>query len=316
MNLGSLEIKNPLVLAPIAGFTDSPYRSIASEEGCGFTVTELVSSEGLIRYNKKTLELMTFSEAERPFGIQIFGRKPDVMAQAAVIAAELHPDFIDINMGCPARKVCRDGDGAGAALLKDPVLAGRIAEAVVKAVSLPVSAKIRTGWDSSSVNYTEVIKALEDGGVSFIALHGRTKVQGYSGEADWHAVETAAAAAKVPLIGNGDILTREQALFRLENSGCAAVMIGRGACGNPWIFSGREPSAAERIAMIKRHLDLNMNFYGDWGLVLMRKHTVKYISGLPGASAVRSVLNVAPDRASVHRILDEYLAGLNDAGIQ
>lgn len=308
MKLGSLEIESPITLAPIAGFTDSPYRRIARACGAGFTMTELISSEGIVRKNRKTLELLHFTDEERPIGIQIFGKNPVVMAEAASMAEDLSPDFIDINLGCPARKVCRDGDGAGAALLRRPSSVEKLVSAVVKSVSLPVSAKIRTGWDAASVNYREILEALEAAGVSFISVHGRTRAQGYGGEADWDAIENAAAVSSVPIIGNGDICSRGEAMDRLKKSDCDAVMIGRAACGNPWIFSEQQPTLSERVEMIKRHLNMNMEYYGDWGLVLMRKHTVKYIQGLPFASEVRRELSLAPDKSSVFDILDGFTA--------
>ena len=307
IKLGSIEIDNPLVLAPVAGFTDSPYRRIARRFGCGFSMTELVSAEGIIRNNKKTMELLEFADEERPVGIQIFGRDRGVIAKAAKIVSALEPDFIDINMGCPARKVCKDGLGAGAALLKNPSLAEEIAAGVVDAVSLPVSAKIRIGWDSSSVNFEEMIGGLCRAGVSFISVHGRTKVQGYGGTADWKAIGEAAEVSTVPVIGNGDVQSREEAAEKLVSTRCAAVMIGRAACANPWIFSGGRPSIIELVSVIKEHLALNIAHYGDFGLILMRKHIVKYIHGIHGASRYRAELSVAGDADSVWEILDRMV---------
>ena len=304
IKLGKLEIESAFVLAPIAGYTDSPYRQIARKHGAGFTVTELVSAEGIVRNNKKTMDLLKFSEEERPFGIQIFGRKPDVMVEAARIVERLAPDFIDLNMGCPARKVCKDGEGAGAALLRNPSLIEEIAGRVVESVKLPVSAKIRTGWDFASKNFPDVIKALESARISFIAIHGRTKSQGYSGEANWDDIAKAASIASVPVIGNGDIQSHDEALKRLETTECSAIMIGRAACANPWIFGAHVPERGELIAQIKEHLDRNISFYGDWGLVLMRKHIVAYIRSIYKAATYRTQLCTAPDRASVLKILD------------
>ena len=307
IKLGPIEIDNPLVLAPVAGFTDSPYRRIARRFGCGFSMTELVSAEGIIRGNKKTMELLEFTDEERPIGIQIFGRDSGVMARAAKIVSGLGPDFIDINMGCPARKVCKDGLGSGAALLKNPSLAEEIAAGVVDSVSLPVSAKIRIGWDSSSVNFEEIIGRLCRAGISFISVHGRTKTQGYGGDADWKAIAMAAELSTVPLIGNGDIQNRAEAAERLESARCAAVMIGRAACANPWIFSGNRPPLKEIVSTIKEHLALNIDYYGDMGLILMRKHIVKYIHGIYGASRYRAGLSVAADVGSVWEILDRMV---------
>ncbi|MCL2026112.1 MAG: tRNA dihydrouridine synthase DusB [Leptospirales bacterium] len=304
IKLGPIEIDNPLVLAPVAGFTDSPYRRIARRFGCGFSMTELVSAEGIIRNNKKTMELLEFTDEERPLGIQIFGRDREVMAKAAKIVSALEPDFIDINMGCPARKVCKDGLGSGAALLKNPSLAEEIAADVVDAVSLPVSAKIRIGWDASSVNFKDIIGGLCRAGVSFISVHGRTKTQGYGGYADWEAIGAAAEVSAVPVIGNGDVQSRDEAAKRLESTRCAAVMVGRAACANPWIFSGSRPPIGEIVSIIKEHLALNIAHYGDFGLILMRKHIVKYIHGIYGASYYRAALNAAVDVDEVYKILD------------
>jgi len=312
IKLGSLEIDNPLVLAPVAGFTDSPYRRLARRFGCGFSMTELVSAEGIVRNNKKTMELLEFTDEERPIGIQIFGRDSGTMVKAAKIVNALEPDFIDINMGCPARKVCKNGLGAGAALLKDPSLAGEIAAGVVNAVSLPVSAKIRIGWDSSSINFEEIVGVLCRAGVSFISVHGRTKAQGYGGDADWKAISDAAELSTVPLIGNGDIQSSAEAAMRFESTRCTAVMIGRAACANPWIFSGGKPSLREVVSVIKEHLSLNIAHYGDMGLMLMRKHIVKYIHNIYNASRYRAGLSVAGDTESVWRLLDRMVEEIEE----
>ena len=307
LRIGELTIDNPLVFAPIAGYSDLPFRRMARRHGAGFVVTELVSVEGIVRNNKKTMDLLAFHEEERPMGIQIFGRNPETMAEAAKRVEDLGPDFIDINMGCPATKVCKGGEGAGSALLRDPSLAGAIVTEVVKAVSLPVTAKIRIGWNEGERNYNEIIPALEDGGVSLIAIHGRTKVQGYTGLADWDAIEEAAALATVPVVGNGDILTHEQAMERLKGSNCRGIMIGRGACGNPWIFTGHNPSPKEVFDQVMEHLEMSLEHYGPWGLVLMRKHMAKYIHGFRNASSIRHRLMTTEDPKEVADILGEIL---------
>ncbi len=303
IELGKIKLAGPMVLAPIAGFTDSPFRRICVNHGCGLTMTELISAEGIVRKNKKTMDLLKFTEGERPFAIQIFGRKPDTLAAAAEVVESLSPDLIDINMGCPARKVV--GSGNGSALLKDPVLAGRIAEAVVKRTKLPVSAKIRIGWDESSLNYMDVVKALEDGGISLIIVHGRTRAQQYSGRADWNVIREIREKSSVPVIGNGDIDSYDKAIEMMEFSGCPAVMIGRGAIGNPWIFSGRTPSSSEIIATVKYHLDLMLDEYGNRGIHMMRKHIVQYIRGTKNAAKARSAIVKAVSRDEIISILDE-----------
>lgn len=303
IELGKIKLAGPLILAPIAGFTDSPFRRICVSHGCGLTMTELISAEGIVRKNKKTMDLLKFTEGERPFAIQIFGRKPETLAAAAEVVESLSPDLIDINMGCPARKVV--GSGNGSALLKDPVLAGRIAEAVVKRTNLPVSAKIRIGWDESSLNYMDVVRALEDGGISLIIVHGRTRAQQYSGKADWNVIREIREKASVPVIGNGDIDSYEKAIEMMEFSWCPAVMIGRGAIGNPWIFSGKTPESSELIQTVKYHLDLMLDEYGNRGIHMMRKHIVQYIRGTKNAAKARSAIVKAVSRDEIISILDD-----------
>lgn len=303
LELGRIKLASPLVLAPIAGFTDSPFRKICISHGCGLTMTELISAEGIVRKNKKTMDLLKFTAEERPFAIQIFGRKPETMAAAAEVVESLSPDLIDINMGCPARKVV--GSGNGASLLREPQLVNRIAEAVVKKTKLPVSAKIRIGWDESSLNYMDVVKALEDSGVSMIIVHGRTRAQQYSGKADWNVIREIREKSSVPIIGNGDIDSYKMAHEMMEFSGCPAVMIGRGAIGNPWIFSGRTPDSLEIIETIKMHLNLMLDEYGNRGIHMMRKHIVRYIHGTKNAAKARSAIVTASSREDIISILDK-----------
>ncbi len=302
IELGKIKLPSPLVLAPVAGYTDSSFRKICVRHGCGLTMTELISAEGIVRTNKKTMELLAFSAEERPLAIQIFGRKPAVMSEAAAVVELLHPDVIDINMGCPAKKVC--GSGNGAALLKDPDLVFRITESVVKSTTIPVSAKIRIGWDENSLNYMDIVKALEAGGVSFITVHGRTRTQQYTGLADWNVIREICQSSNVPVIGNGDIDSYEKAYEMMEFSGCKAVMIGRGAFGNPWIFSGKTPTVAEIVQQVKEHLDLSIEEHGERGLHMMRKHIVKYIHGIKDAAKARGAIVIAADRDEIFRILD------------
>ncbi len=307
ITLGRLQIEGTRVLAPIAGYTDSPCRRISRRHGAALVFTELISVEGIVRRNANTFSLMKFTDEERPIGIQLFGKDPAMMAEAArVVDGELHPDCIDINMGCCAQKVC--AHGSGAALLRDPGLVASIAGSVVKGSSVPVSAKIRIGWDEGSRNFRDVVRALEDSGVSFITVHGRTKNQKYTGRADWEAIAEISSFARVPIIGNGDIATAAEADERLRVSGCAAVMVGRGAIGNPWIFSGRTPDARELVDQMKEHVDLMLDQYGGYGLVLARKHMVKYIHGMRGASAARERLVRATDRAELIDILEAFVA--------
>lgn len=306
LSVKGLTLDGDLVLAPMAGYTDSVYRRIARRHGAALTVTELISAEGIVRLNKMTRKLLRFTEEERPLGIQIFGKNPETMGEAARVVESMGPDLIDINMGCCAQKVCHHG--MGAALLKDPAALGRIAESVVKSVSLPVSAKIRIGWDLSSRNYRDVVAALEDAGVDFIAVHGRTRSQMYTGQADWAIIGEIAAASGLPIIGNGDIASHEDAVRKMGESGCAAVMIGRGAVGNPWIFSGKSPSFAEMVDQMKEHLSMMIDCYGEYGIIISRKHLVKYLHGFHNAAKVRQSLLRSTDFSEICAMLD----GLRD----
>ncbi len=296
---------NPLFFAPLAGYSDSPYRRIVRRHGCGPVITELVSSEGIIRYNRKTMDLLRFHREERPIGIQLFGRTPGVMAEAAaIVEKEYGPDFIDINLGCPARRVVRGGEGAGAALLREPERVRKIAERIRERISIPLSAKIRTGWDNNTKNFGDVVKALEEGGVSFIIVHGRTVAQKYGGKADWDIISEIAGSTRLPVVGNGDIGSYGEAQERLEKSGCSGVMIGRGAVGNPWIFSGEIPGVREIIGQIREHLEMMLVFHGEKGLRLLRKHYTNYIHGFKNAAKIRKLLVTAESREEIFEILD------------
>lgn len=307
LNISNLFSGSGIVMAPIAGFTDSPFRRIARRHGASLVFTELVSAEGIVRKGRKTLELLDFTEEERPIGIQIFGKDPDVMAEAAGIIEKLHPDLIDINLGCCAPKVC--ASGSGSALLRKPDLIEAIVSAVKQSVNLPVSAKIRTGWDENNLNYMETVKILENCGIAFISVHGRTRAQKYNGLADWNVISEIAGKSRVPIIGNGDISTFDEAHSRLKSSGCSAVMIGRGAIGNPWIFNGHIPDTTEIINQIKCHIDMMLEQYGDYGLTLMRKHIVKYIHGIKNASKIRAKLITLSDYNEIISVLDSLAPG-------
>ncbi|MCX8124718.1 MAG: tRNA dihydrouridine synthase DusB [Spirochaetes bacterium] len=280
-----IPLDNPILLAPMAGYTDSPFRRIARMLGAGMVFTELISADGIVRTNKKTLDLLSFTNDERPIGIQIFGNDPATMQEAACQLLSLKPDCIDINCGCCAPKVCNNGKGAG--LLKDVDLLYRITYAITSHVTVPVSAKIRLGFTQGTKNYMEVVDALQQAGVAFITVHGRTRDQYFTGKADWEAIAAIAHKAKVPIIGNGDIITFDDALQKLKSTDCRAVMIGRAALGNPWIFCGKTPTREEKLKTIQLHYQLMLQHYGNYGIVLMRKHIVHYLKGFPGASKLR-----------------------------
>ncbi len=302
ITIGTLKIDNPLSLAPIAGFTDSPYRTIARRHGAGLVVTELISAEGIVRKNPTTLKMISFRDAERPIGVQLFGKDPSVMGDAAGFVAEKHsPDFIDINLGCPARKVC--GSGSGAALLQSPEKIFSIARSMVGAASIPVTAKIRLGLTAQNMTCFETIDALTEAGVSLVFVHGRTREQMYSGSADWSIIADIVRRSKIPIVGNGDVLSRDQALSLLEETQCAGIMIGRGAIGNPWIFSGEVPSREELRTQIREHLAGMIDYYGDYGIILFRKHIVRYIHGIHNAARMREALLAAQTVEEIEEIL-------------
>ncbi|MEJ5361158.1 MAG: tRNA dihydrouridine synthase DusB [Spirochaetota bacterium] len=297
-----IQLQNPIMLAPMAGYTDSPFRYIARSFGAGMVFTELISADGIVRNNKKTVDLLTFTPHEKPIGIQIFGNDPAIMAEAAFKLLSHKPDCIDINCGCCAPKVCNNGKGAG--LLKDIELLYRITKAVVQSVPIPVSAKIRLGFTTGSKNFHEVVAALQEAGVSFITVHGRTRDQYYSGKADWDAIASIARSSTVPIVGNGDISSYDDAYHKLHTSGCAAVMIGRAALGNPWIFCGKIPSWEEKLKIIALHYKRMMEHYEDYGVILMRKHIVHYCKGFPGASKLRQEIMKCDKIEEIFKLLD------------
>lgn len=297
MKIGNLEINGFAGLAPMAGVADRAMREICREYGASYTVSELVSSKGISMNDRKSKALMAVHDAERPIAVQIFGSDPSVMAAAAVTAAEQNPDFLDINMGCPAPKVA--GNGGGSALLKDPVLAGEITRAVVKAVSLPVTVKIRSGWDSDSINAVEVAKRCEDAGAAAITVHGRTRSQMYAPPVNLDVIADVKRAVSVPVIGNGDIDSPEAAARMYEYTGCDFLLVGRAAMGAPWIFSqinaylGSEsvlpdPPLAKRLSVLLRQVELMME-YKDPHIAILesRKHAAWYLKGMKGAASLR-----------------------------
>jgi tRNA-dihydrouridine synthase B len=293
------------MMAPLAGYTDVPFRALVHEMGSSLAFTELVSAEAVVRKNKKTFTLMEITEPERPAGIQFFGKNPETMIEAAIIAEErFKPDVIDINCGCSVTKVA--GSGSGAALLKSPDLLFSIASGMCSRIKTPVSAKIRLGWDENSKNYRDIIKLLHDAGIAFITVHGRTRSQKFSGISDWNTIAEIASFSPVPIIGNGDIHSYNEGMQRYKDSGCAAIMIGRSAIGNPWIFSGHIPDLHERVLLARRHFCMMIDYYGEYGIILARKHLSHYFHGFKHACSLRASLVRAKTAEEVLYILDNH----------
>ncbi|EMN51054.1 TIM-barrel protein, nifR3 family [Leptospira interrogans str. L1207] len=282
IRIGNVTIPGKISLSPMAGISDSPTRRICRKFGAAFSYTEFVNTDELVHRAPKALKMFRYKLEERPITFQIFGNRSEVIAEAAEIIQELKPDIIDLNMGCSTRKVSLRGAGAG--LLRRPLLAGKIIETIKKRVNIPVTAKIRIGWDSTSRNYLEVSKILEESGVDALTVHGRTKEMAYTGFADWDAIGEIKVNRKIPIFGNGDIKSFQEANFKIDKYLLDGVLIGRNAIGNPWIFSGvkkEELSWSEVLDVILQHLRWMIEDYGEeFGLVLFRKHLVKYLNGL------------------------------------
>lgn len=298
LSIGGLVLENPLILAPMAGITDLAYRQIHKQFGAGLVTTEMVSAAGLIQGGPKTFELLRSDPAERPLSIQLFGSDPDTLAEAAR-RVEAYGDLIDINMGCPVKKVIKGG--AGVALMQDPGRIGQIVTAVRKAIRCPLTVKIRSGWDQSSINYLDIGRIAEQAGADAVTLHPRTRTQMFSGHSDWQQIRQLREALTVPVIGSGDIFSAEDGLRMLQETGCAGLMIGRGGYGNPWIFqqlraglAGKplsRPTLAERLNIALEHCDRAETHLSPHKAMLeMRKHLCWYTKGLAGAGAFRSSL--------------------------
>ena len=301
MKIGNIEIENCLALGPMAGVTDLPFRLLCKEMGCNMLYTEMDSAKAILYKNKNTKELLNIDKNEHPVGVQLFGSDPDIMAQIAAQVEEGECDFIDINMGCPVPKIVNNGEGS--ALLKQPKLVEEILTKMVKAVNKPVTVKIRKGFENGTVYAVEIAKIAESCGVSAIAVHGRTREQYYSGKADWDVIKDVKKAVKIPVIGNGDIFSAEDAKAMKEYTGCDGLMVARGARGNPWIFreikeyleNGNvidKPKINDIREMIRRHAKMLVEYTGEYtGIREMRKHIAWYTAGLPHSAELRRMCN-------------------------
>lgn len=313
---GNLDV-GVVFLAPMAGVTDLVYRKICRDYGADMVYTEMVSSNGLYYNDEKSISMLETQVTERPVALQIFGNEPEIMASVVerYINGLEHVDIVDINMGCPAPKIVNNGNGS--ALMKNPILAGKIIEAVAKQSKKPVTVKIRKGWDDTQINAVELAKILEASGAEAITVHGRTRDQFYAGKADWDIIGEVKAAVKIPVIGNGDIFSAEDGLEMLAKTGCDAIMIGRGCQGNPWLFKQikqginqeliRVPSASEKIDLAISHLEKLAAYKGERCAVKeMRKHMGWYIKGLKNATEIRRIINTLNTKSEVAEVLKQY----------
>ena len=316
--IGNVEIKNRVVLAPMAGVCNSSFRRIAKEMGCGLVYAEMVSDKAVFYQNQKTLDMLYMTDFERPIAQQIFGSdKESFVSAAKYIYENMHPDIIDINMGCPVPKVAVHAQ-AGSALLKNPGKIKEIVEAVVKSVPIPVTVKIRSGWDQNNINAVEVAKICESAGASAICIHPRTRSQGYSGKADWNIIKQVKEAVSIPVIGNGDIKSCLDAKKMIDETGCDAVMIGRASLGNPWIFKEvneyiengiiiDKPTPLEKVEMCIKHLAYLKDIKIDKVAVLeIRNHVAWYLKGLKGANEVKDKIFKTKDINEIEKILSDY----------
>lgn len=317
MKIGNVELKNKVFLSPMAGVTDLPFRLICKEQNCGMLYTEMINGKALCYDDENTKKMLNIEDEEHPVAVQIFGSDPEFMGRAAEIMNAYPNEILDINMGCPAPKVVKNGDGS--ALMRNPKLAEEVLKSVVKNSTKPVTLKIRKGWDDNSVNAVEIAKIAEASGISALAIHGRTREQYYSGKADWDIITEIKNAINIPVIGNGDVFTVEDARNMLDKTGCDAIMIGRGAQGNPWIFkrinhymeTGEilpEPTLEEKINTAVKHLNLAVREHGEYVAVReMRKHIAWYLKGLKGSAKVRDEINKITSYEEVVSRLNEYM---------
>ena len=313
MRIGNLSLKNNVLLAPMAGITNLPFRLLLRDFGCALACTEMISVNGLVRESAKSMQYLLSSPMDKPLAVQLFGADPAILAEGVKIAAGYGADAIDINMGCPVRKVVRTG--AGASLLKNPLQVARIIKAARKAVSLPLTVKIRSGWSQKEINAVELGRIAEDCGADAVIVHPRTADQGFGGKADWDIIKAVKEALNIPVIGNGDIRSADDASRMVQTTGCDGVMIGRGALGNPWLvgeilarLTGSNapvsPSLVEKEAVIERHLAMELGYYGEGrGCRNFRKHLLWYTKGLPEGAKFRNLASALGEKEAILREL-------------
>ncbi len=318
LQIGNVTLENNLILAPMAGVTDLPFRVLCKEQGAGLICMEMVSAKAILYKNKNTKELLTIDEREHPVSLQLFGSDPDIISEIAKEIEELPFDILDINMGCPVPKVVNNGDGS--ALMKNPLLAGQIIEKTAKAIQKPVTVKIRKGFDDGHINAVEMARIAQESGAAAVAVHGRTREQFYSGKADWEIIRQVKEAVKIPVIGNGDLVTGEDVKRMKEQTGCDGFMIARGAQGNPWIFrniihymetgeEGHKPPMEEMIKMMLRHARMLIAYKGEHtGIREMRKHAAWYTGGYRNAAKLRGKINEVESYRELSALFEDVLS--------